>query len=187
VGWGLGGGAALALAERHPGLYAGLALVDSTAGGPSAQRPTKAVARVLGSPLSTMAQLSRLAFPPDQSAEAAAWLARLALVPPDDVIASAVIAQARAQQDFFADPTIARSLGNINVPTLVITGSDDTVVPPSNSLFLARKIRGARLESLAGAGYAASSQDEPEFVEAIDTFAEKTFSSTTTTSTTVAP
>ena len=44
-------------------------------------------------------------------------------------------------------------LGMITTPTLVITGADDVIVPPANSLLLATKIHGAYLEILANTGH----------------------------------
>jgi 3-oxoadipate enol-lactonase len=45
-------------------------------------------------------------------------------------------------------------LGQIRVPTLVITGDADVLVPPENSEILARAIPGARLVVLPGIGHA---------------------------------
>ena len=44
-------------------------------------------------------------------------------------------------------------LPQLNIPTLVITGADDNLVPPQNSERLAERIRGARLEILPDAGH----------------------------------
>ena len=44
-------------------------------------------------------------------------------------------------------------LPDIRCPTLVITGSDDKVVPPDNSRILAERIPGAELAVLPGAGH----------------------------------
>jgi pimeloyl-ACP methyl ester carboxylesterase len=41
----------------------------------------------------------------------------------------------------------------ITVPTLVITGADDIIVPPANSLLLATRIHGAGLEILPNIGH----------------------------------
>jgi pimeloyl-ACP methyl ester carboxylesterase len=41
-------------------------------------------------------------------------------------------------------------LGGIQAPTLVVCGSRDRVVPPSNSRILARRIPGAALHMLPG-------------------------------------
>jgi pimeloyl-ACP methyl ester carboxylesterase len=44
-------------------------------------------------------------------------------------------------------------LGSIAAPTLVVCGSRDSVVPPSNSAVLARRIPNATLVMLAGRGH----------------------------------
>lgn len=44
-------------------------------------------------------------------------------------------------------------LGAVQAPTLVVTGSRDRVVPPDNSRLLARRIPGAELAVLPGAGH----------------------------------
>ena len=44
-------------------------------------------------------------------------------------------------------------LGAIHAPTLVVTGTRDRVVPPSNSRVLARRIPGAQLVELPGVGH----------------------------------
>ncbi len=44
-------------------------------------------------------------------------------------------------------------LSDIRVPTLIITGSDDKIVPAANSRILAERIPGAQLLELAGAGH----------------------------------
>jgi pimeloyl-ACP methyl ester carboxylesterase len=44
-------------------------------------------------------------------------------------------------------------LGSIQAPTLVVCGSRDSVVPPSNSKVLSRRIPHATLVTLAGRGH----------------------------------
>jgi pimeloyl-ACP methyl ester carboxylesterase len=44
-------------------------------------------------------------------------------------------------------------LGMITTPTLVLTGADDVIVPPANSLLLATRIHGASLEMLENTGH----------------------------------
>jgi pimeloyl-ACP methyl ester carboxylesterase len=44
-------------------------------------------------------------------------------------------------------------LGMISTPTLVITGADDVIVPPANSLLLTTRIHGASLEILTNTGH----------------------------------
>jgi pimeloyl-ACP methyl ester carboxylesterase len=44
-------------------------------------------------------------------------------------------------------------LSQIVAPTLVLSGTEDRVVPPRNSEMLAEKIPGARLDLIPGAGH----------------------------------
>ncbi len=62
LGWGLGGEVALDLAERHPGDIRSLVLVDTSAGGPGAQKPSSAVSSLLDSPDATPASLASTLF-----------------------------------------------------------------------------------------------------------------------------
>jgi pimeloyl-ACP methyl ester carboxylesterase len=45
---------------------------------------------------------------------------------------------------------MATRLGQINIPTLVITGRDDRLVPPENSHMLAERISAAILKEIPG-------------------------------------
>ena len=58
-------------------------------------------------------------------------------------------------------------LSQIRAPTLVITGGGDRLVPPANSEVLARKIPGARLLVLPGAGHCFPLEREEETVRAL--------------------
>lgn len=51
---------------------------------------------------------------------------------------------------------VTRRLGEIDCPTLVITGAADTTVPVSNQTWLAQNIAGARQVLIPGAGHAIS-------------------------------
>lgn len=61
-----------------------------------------------------------------------------------------VIAQRLAQLERF---DLADRLWRIDVPTLVLAGSKDAIVPAARQAQLARSIPGARLETLEGAGH----------------------------------
>ena len=50
-------------------------------------------------------------------------------------------------------PDSTPDLARITVPTLVITGSDDTLIPPDATRPLADGIPGARYEVVQGAGH----------------------------------
>ena len=48
---------------------------------------------------------------------------------------------------------LTRALGRIELPTLVIGGTDDVITPLRDSQYIARKVPGARLEVLDGGGH----------------------------------
>lgn len=60
-----------------------------------------------------------------------------------------------------------RRLSRIEVPTLVLTGDADRLVPPQNSRRLARAIPGARLVELPGAGHCFPLEQPEETVRAL--------------------
>ena len=59
----------------------------------------------------------------------------------------------------------------VAVPTLVVCGTEDVLVPPGNSEHLARTIPGAALHRIAGAGHAVTHEDAEGFAEAVRSFA----------------
>ncbi|HET7148522.1 MAG TPA: alpha/beta hydrolase [Candidatus Nitrosopolaris sp.] len=63
-------------------------------------------------------------------------------------------------------------LSSITKPTLVITGTDDIVRPPANSLMLAEKIPGAWLVQIKGGGHGVMWQYPDKFSRIVLTFLE---------------
>lgn len=63
-------------------------------------------------------------------------------------------------------------LDAIDVPTLIVTGSDDRLVPAANSRHLARRIKGARFVELSGAGHCFPLEREDETVATLLSFFE---------------
>ena len=58
---------------------------------------------------------------------------------------------------------IMDQVGDIQVPTLVVCGSDDLLTPPKYAHYLAEKIPGARLEIIDGAGHMVMIEKPHEF------------------------
>ena len=52
-----------------------------------------------------------------------------------------------------SDPGIVRRLKEISIPVLIIHGTEDTIVPPDQSIRLAKEIPGARLELFPDCGH----------------------------------
>ena len=65
-------------------------------------------------------------------------------------------------------------VSSIDVPALVICGSDDKIMPPESSKPLARLIPGAQLKIVAEAGHMVMMEAAVEFNEAIKTFIMRT-------------
>ena len=82
------------------------------------------------------------------------WLADVAQIDPDDITAPAITQQGVLVARSYRSDTVARGLGDIGIPTLIFSGSDDEVVPVANSRDLARRIAHSRLIIFSGAGYA---------------------------------
>jgi pimeloyl-ACP methyl ester carboxylesterase len=170
VGWGFGGEVAMSLAERHPGLVWRLVLADATAGGPRFYRPAAAVSRLLASPSTTQQEIAQLFFPADEGTARLNWLSDVGQISPDDVTASAIVAQAALIARMSRDSAVAHELGRIRIPTLILAGSDDVVVPVANARELERRIAHSRLVIFSGAGYASIFQYASDFVDQLITF-----------------
>ncbi|OUM84410.1 MAG: hypothetical protein BAA01_00890 [Bacillus thermozeamaize] len=61
-------------------------------------------------------------------------------------------------------------LDRITSPTLVMTGSEDILVPPRNSEILAERIPGARLEIFPGGGHGFTGQFPEKFCQVVEQF-----------------
>jgi pimeloyl-ACP methyl ester carboxylesterase len=61
-------------------------------------------------------------------------------------------------------------LPEINLPTLVVTGSEDILIPPENSRILAARIPGAKLIEYPDAGHCFMSPKREEFLKDMTAF-----------------
>ena len=72
----------------------------------------------------------------------------------------------------FADNTLSQALGNISVPTLIITGALDILLPIANSEYLLENMNNSSLLVAESAGHGALFQDEeillPEVLDFLD-------------------
>lgn len=169
AGISLGGIIAQSLAARYPQRVRALVLISTTHGGPEAVPLPPDTAAIMLDPGEglTPEQKIRRNMPP---AFRPGWVeahpgefdeivaVRVDNVPPWD----AYVAQATAGGT--ADTTAL--LDEIEVPTLIVHGTQDGVVPFANAELLASKIAGARLERLEGAGHVVMIE-EPERLHAL--------------------
>jgi pimeloyl-ACP methyl ester carboxylesterase len=164
LGWSMGGFIAQTLAVEHPDHVDRLVLLSTDAGGASAVVADRTV----------LDQLIDTSFTPHEQARRL-----LAAVFPADIAESVyrdfgdVVAQARAALspelvarqvtavDAWHRDGVADRLDGLKAPTLVLTGTEDIVIPPSNAISLATASPAARLAQFPGGGHAFMAQ-EPE-------------------------
>lgn len=167
LGMSLGGFAAQALAAAHPERVEKLVLASTSPGGADCYPlPEQTVA--------LMAQATSL--PPDVALRR---FVENALAPGsgrvDEVLAcrrdhppdpEGWQAQAAAGAAWDADGRLAR----IGAPTLVVTGTADTVVDPRNAPLLAERIANAQLATIEGAGHLVFWERTEEFASLVEEF-----------------
>ncbi|MGC8463016.1 MAG: alpha/beta fold hydrolase [Acidimicrobiales bacterium] len=181
VGHSYGGGIALLLAARRPELVAGLVLVGSIGGRGSVNTldhllavpgagEALAAAGLVATP--ALATLRKLAVGLTGGRRMLA--ARLASTLPDGDLVVPGGEVARTARSFAVEQRAlvveaARLEGattQVSAPTTVVSGTWDTVVPPSAQAALARAVDGARLVRLEGVGHFVA-RDAPDLLAAI--------------------
>ena len=165
VGHSMGGYVALAFVDRHPDLVDGLVLVGTRAGADTpetAEKRRASAARVLreGSDF-IVADMAPKMLAADNQDQGLARQVRALLE------GSKPLGIANALKAMADRPDMTSRLGQIRVPTLVITGADDTLIPPSESELLAREIPGATLELIPGAGHLVAFEQAGAFNECL--------------------
>jgi pimeloyl-ACP methyl ester carboxylesterase len=165
AGHSMGGYIALDLANRYPQAIRGLVLISTKSGKDTpeaaakrramAEKVTKAGSAVV---VDAMAPGMLSASNTDE-AMAASVRAFMSPANPEGIIGALLGMAVR--------PDAGDWLGNIRVPTLVITGADDTVMPPGESSAMAKAIPDARLVVIPGAGHLVAFEQAEAFNGAI--------------------
>jgi 3-oxoadipate enol-lactonase len=156
----MGGMVAQELALRSPERVRALALGATFASFRRSDKPSlEAVLDLLllncGARFATAERVGRLLVSPPFRERAVAWLR-------GDVGQADTLWSALAQLAAVVRHGPAESLGAISVPTLVLSGDADRVIPVENSYRLAALIPGARLHVLPGVGHAFPLEREEE-------------------------
>ena len=160
-GLSLGGYVALAFLRRHPARVRGLVLANTRADADdeAARERRAALAARLRSEGNILAEnpppLLSDAAPPALVARVKGIIARQ---PPESI--------ARAAEAMAARPGALGDLATIAVPTIVITSSGDTLIPPAVTQSTFAAIPGARFEIIPGAGHL-SNLEAPEAFNAL--------------------
>lgn len=155
VGISMGGMIAQHVAIRHPEKVKGLVLLATMAGLPHARIPA----------WRTLVTLFKIGAGRDKSGAGVAslLLPKAALPRAKELFAGwqPLMEEAPVSPAAFAGQFAAIlrhstgfKLKNVKVPTVVVTGDEDLLVPPKNSHLLAKRIPGAKLEILQGVGHA---------------------------------
>lgn len=151
----MGGLVAQELALRYPGLVSSLILGATTCGGPRAVMPSQeTLQKLLGIMTLSLAEVAKVAvemtfsagFPENHPEQVSEWLKKGAESPPSR---RGFKRQAEAAAGF---DTYDR-LPQIKVPTLILAGTSDQLIPAENSRILASRIPNAELVLFEGAGH----------------------------------
>jgi pimeloyl-ACP methyl ester carboxylesterase len=170
VGWSMGGFVAQSLAREAPGRVSALGLISTHPGGADTVDGAPGVFGVLidhsGTPREQATRLLSLLFPPDRAAEAderfGDLVAAARAVLPEPVL----FMQEQTIVDWHNRPTSLPVL-DPPIPTAIVHGGSDTVVPPGNAEALARFHPGATVTVLPDCAHAPMAQEPQAAAEAI--------------------
>ena len=155
LGWSMGGFVALALALAHPDRVGSLVLLSSSAGGaPRRSRPRRSATSSATSRNAARAgePADLAALPPRPCADDRRGVRRHRRRGTRGAAPDVARAQWRAMEEWEGRARADR-LGELSLPVLVATGSEDVAVPPANSLALVDGIAGAWLARFPHSGH----------------------------------
>jgi pimeloyl-ACP methyl ester carboxylesterase len=152
IGLSMGASVAQELAISFPSKVTRLILVAGECGGSESVRMQPEILTRLmdksGTVHDVVNRMFSLLFPPSWLAlhDPASYCPEVYETTGDEIVAC----QAAA---FFAWTGSFSRLGEVRSPALVITGTDDVIVPPVNSRIISRRIPGAEMVEIHGAGH----------------------------------
>jgi pimeloyl-ACP methyl ester carboxylesterase len=156
AGFSMGGMAAVDFALRYPARVSQLALICSSAAreAPIRRLEITALATLIERvgpphflPRATARAAFSAAYQRDNPADFRRWAETVAAMDPPAMVQA--LRAVAGREDLLG------RLGEIRLPTLIVTGSADHVVAPRRSLEMRRRLPRARLVQLQGAGHAA--------------------------------
>ena len=172
IGHSMGASIAQELVLGFPAKVTRLVLVAGTCGGSeSVPMQPETLARLTdksGTVQEVTSRMFSLLFPPS-------WLARhdparycpaIDEIPGDEIVAR--------QADAFSAWTGSFSrLGKVRSPAILVTGTDDVIVPPENSRIIRERIFGAELVGIPGAGHGLMYQCPDRFCDSVLEFLDR--------------
>ena len=155
LGYSMGGAIAQDFVRQFPDRVASLMLCATLAGGPSATYADASVSSVMRdldgiSPEQAARRIWKVTYAPgyiEQHRTIAEDQMQLEIALPTPLHAADLQFQAFAEFDG------SNALAAIRCPTLILTGDLDELIPPRNSLLMAKRIPGARLVVIRGGGH----------------------------------
>jgi pimeloyl-ACP methyl ester carboxylesterase len=170
VGWSMGGFVAQSLARSAPGRVTALGLISTHTGGPDCVNGEPQVARELvdhsGTPREQASRLIALLFPPPVAPEADARFGEIVAAARAELPERVLFMQEEALGAWHGRPESLPVL-DPPVPTAIVHGGADTVVPPGNAEVLARFHPGATVEIRPLCAHAPMAQEPEAVAEAI--------------------
>ncbi len=177
LGISMGGMIAQQVAALHPKDVGQLILINTAIAGQQSVRPTPAMEdTMLNIPASNIGFYNVAVnsfFPPSWKPQAAYSLANDRFKPRyyHEIDRQAVKPQQRELlMGWLADNATAKKLSKLSVPTLVLNGQADIVIPPVNSVILAKTIPHAQLIRWKDGGHAMIYQYPQDIAEDINAF-----------------
>jgi len=164
MGHSMGGYVALAFVKAFPKAVRGLVLVGTKAGADSpkaaaARREAAAKVKAEGVASVVDAMASKMLSPSNTNAAMAKAVKGFMASSSPEGVAGALLGMAER-------PDAGAWLREIRVPTLVVAGADDAIIPPSESEALAKVIPGAQLKLIPHAGHLVAFEQPDVFNEA---------------------
>jgi 3-oxoadipate enol-lactonase len=161
IGHSMGGYVALAFARQFPEMLRGLVLVSTKAGQDTAEaaagrRAMAEKVKAEGVQVVLEAMAPKMLAAGNQDARMVAQVRGFMAPSRPAGVIGALLGMAERP-----DSTVL--LAQIAVPTLVITGADDTLISPAESKILAQAVRGAQLKVIPQAGHLVAFEQADEF------------------------
>jgi len=176
VGWSMGGMVAQELAIQNPTLIGKLVLMNTKMGGNSAIPTASDIEEKLtdksGTHEEKFNRVMHILFPmtdvDDMSKDFVANMFKPGGKPEPSVIPSVLLKQKTLLKNWQTANDIPQKLRQLNVPTLILSGSEDVIIPPQNAVILADTIPGSQLVIIKNGGHAMMYQYPKIIAEDID-------------------